>query len=90
MKQLVSLAEILTVDTRDFLSALLHHHRQCMAERGRDPEVFAEAQVIVGGSGERDKRAAMTRLEAAFPWDNGYYIWNAGTIYRQLFGGCNG
>jgi hypothetical protein len=92
MKQMLSLAHVLANgSTTDFLSQLLEHHRQCMAERRRDPIVLQDAgSIIVATSAERDKEAALTRLETALPWDNSYYLWNAGTIYRQLFGGANG
>lgn len=88
MRQMNLLAEKALCGTEDFLTALVEHHRKCMEERYRDPQVVLdEGKLIVPGPSEQSKMAILDRLKTGNPWSNGYYLWNAGEIYRQLFPG---
>jgi len=70
-----------------FVHALVAYHRECMEERGRDPMVVLEGEVIVlPGGAERDADFARKRLVSGQPWDNDYYLNTAAIIYRQLNG----
>jgi hypothetical protein len=74
----------------EFLRELLQYHKHCMAERGRDPWVFLEAdKLIIVVSTDMDKQRAKSRLKSGLPWVNEYYLWTADTIYAQLFGNSN-
>lgn len=91
MLQMLSLAEIAQSDISLFLISILNHHHKCMMERGRDPMVFMdEDKIIVPSPSDRDGNSILKRLESGLPWINGYYLWNAGEIYRQLYGVQNG
>jgi len=91
MMQMLHLAEIAQTDISLFLRSILDHHHKCMVERGKDPMVFLdEDKIIVPVPSERDGNSILKRLGSGLPWINGYYLWNAGEIYRQLFGGHNG
>lgn len=90
MLQMLALAEIASSDISRFLNSILEHHQKCMKERGKDPMVFLDGDKIIAPSpSDRDGNSILKRLESGFPWINGYYLWNAGEIYRQLFGGQN-
>jgi hypothetical protein len=86
LKQMLDLAQIAILDIKEFLLALIHHHSQCMKERDRNPLVLLDdGLVIVPVASDRDKKSIQDRLELGIPWDNGYYLWNAGVIHKQLF-----
>jgi hypothetical protein len=68
-----------------FIVALVEYHRVCMKERGRDPMVILEGElVVVPGDAQPDAKFARQRLLTAQPWDNDYYLNAAATIHSQL------
>jgi hypothetical protein len=86
MQQVRDLAMNAQQDLAEFLRQLLLHHKQCMEERGKDPQVVLEGdslQVLVAA--EVNRASILERLEQGFQWSNRYYLDTAGNIYRQLF-----
>lgn len=99
MKQMQMLADILAASAPAANSAahracliaftceLLDYHKRCMTERGRDPLVVIEGDVIVlPVVGDRDPQDAKKRLVDGFPWMNDYYLNTASNLYAQVFG----
>ncbi|MCP2085893.1 UNVERIFIED_ORG: hypothetical protein J2Y81_001910 [Paraburkholderia sediminicola] len=99
MKQMQMLADILAASVPAANSAarracliaftreLVDYHKRCMTERGRDPLVLIEGDVIVlPVAGDRDRQDAKKRLVDGFPWMNDYYLNTASNIYAQVFG----
>jgi uncharacterized protein (DUF2132 family) len=94
MLQILCLADLIAGSADDnlveFLLELLRYHKQCMAERGRDPWIFLEVdKLIVIVSADMDKKHTKDRIKKGTPWVNEYYLWTADTIYKQLFGNSN-
>jgi hypothetical protein len=90
MQQVRDLAMNAQQNLAEFLRQLLLHHKQCMEERGKDPQVVLEGdclQVLVAT--EVDRASILERLEQGLQWSNRYYLDTAGNIYRQLFGEAN-
>lgn len=70
-----------------FTRELVDYHKRCMTERGRDPLVLIEGDVIVlPVAGDRDPQDAKKRLVDGFPWMNDYYLNTASNLYAQVFG----
>lgn len=72
----------------EFIEALVRYHRDCMEDRGRDPLIALESELVtVHGDEEHYPENKLARLAASEPaWDNDYYLTAASTIYRQLHG----
>lgn len=96
MRPLQKLAQLLAnpgqaamqVTMETFMFALVTYHWECMGERGRDPMVVLEGDVVVlPGGAERDADFARERLITGQPWDNDYYLNTAAIICHQLDGG---
>ncbi|WP_158934070.1 hypothetical protein [Burkholderia sp. S171] len=99
MKQMQVLADILAASAPSANSAanrtcliaftheLVDYHKRCMTDRGRDPLVLIEGDVIVlPVAGDRDPQDAKKRLVDGFPWMNDYYLNTASNLYAQVFG----
>lgn len=73
-----------------FLRALCEHHTGLMRERNRDPLVVIEGDaIVVTVAADRSADEALEHMQHGQPWFNGYYLWTAATIHRQLFGATN-
>jgi len=97
MKHMQVLAQILagaataTASSNDavlieFLRELVAYHARCMKERGRDPMVLIEGDVVLlPVAGDRSLHDARARLEKGQPWLNDYYLDTASNLYEQVF-----
>ncbi|GJH02727.1 hypothetical protein [Paraburkholderia terrae] len=69
-----------------FLRELVAYHARCMKERGRDPMVVIEGDVVsVTVASDRNVQDATARLEKGHPWMNDYYLNTASNLYGQVF-----
>lgn len=87
MEEILGLARAARVGPRDFLGAVIRHHEASMARRGAPLLLSADGQRVTPlVAAERSRNDVLKRIGDGFPWDNGYYLSTAGTIYGQLFG----
>ncbi|MFM0741590.1 hypothetical protein PQQ51_30510 [Paraburkholderia xenovorans] len=69
-----------------FLRELVAYHTRCMKERGRDPMVLIESDlVLLPVIGDRSPEDAKKSLESGQSWMNDYYLTTASNLYAQVF-----
>jgi hypothetical protein len=87
MEEILGLARAALAGPREFLDAVIRHHEASMARRGASLLLSADGERVAPlVATERSRNDVLKRIGGAVPWDNGYYLYTAGTIYRQLFG----
>ena len=90
-QQLMAVATAASEGVSPFLQAVLAHHGTVAVERGRDPMARLEGSMVLSLTApDRSTAAILKRLENGFPWDNGYYLSTAGSLYTQAQEACHG
>lgn len=90
-QQLMAVARAANEGVSPFLQAVLAHHSTVAVERGRDPMARLEGSLVLSLTApDRSTGAILKRLENGFPWDNGYYLSTAGSLYAQAQKACRG